>query len=589
MAGSEKRVKLGVDIGELSNQLLQIENITDSLYKKSIQGQLEYNKLLEQSVSLLTEQAGLLNNSGGANDIISFDSNAISPNEGNGDDTLKRILENIEKIWDKMNEGSQSGISSNEEIEKPENEEDEARVDKVTHTKNEEDNSVKDTVKTGANAANQIVQKDPNYILAGAVNLIPWVGVALSAISSKLIAEAEELEKSTYQLRAVRGDSNNLGNFNYIGLSSAEALAKQAEYYRANVYLSKKDLEFEKGFGLSSGTLDSLLRSFRQDVNRELGSASNFGFDYLSMLENRGRINSKEVRGYAEDYLKILVELNQKQLEVTGQTNTFLNSYVIEGIAGLSKKFEDPTILNKVVTGIYGGLTQAVSPQVEALQYYALSKENPNASIWDMQLMREDPFGEKSKGYFANFLEALLATGNDNDAKFNIQSVFGLSAHQTEELVNGIRYAQKANFEIYRDEKTGQFSLSKYLERNKLNEDLNFYNRDFKNYDDNIIEKEAIAATSGTSVLTAKATDYMAEAGMPLLKATSVVITKIGESVDKIEKWLGDNKTEESNTKSSGKIEKKEFPREHLSGSKKEVQENNTTSPYPGSTVKNGR
>ena len=48
----EKRVKLGVDIGELSNQLVQINNVIEQNYQKALQGQSEYNKILEESLQL---------------------------------------------------------------------------------------------------------------------------------------------------------------------------------------------------------------------------------------------------------------------------------------------------------------------------------------------------------------------------------------------------------------------------------------------------------------------------------------------------------------------------------------------------------
>ena len=37
----EKRVKLGVDVGALANELLQINRLTEQNYKTSIQGQQE--------------------------------------------------------------------------------------------------------------------------------------------------------------------------------------------------------------------------------------------------------------------------------------------------------------------------------------------------------------------------------------------------------------------------------------------------------------------------------------------------------------------------------------------------------------------
>ena len=53
----EKRIKLGVDIGELGNQLLQINNLVEKNYSLAIQGQERYNTILETSIKLLDTQS----------------------------------------------------------------------------------------------------------------------------------------------------------------------------------------------------------------------------------------------------------------------------------------------------------------------------------------------------------------------------------------------------------------------------------------------------------------------------------------------------------------------------------------------------
>ena len=56
----EKRVKLGVDLGELSNQLLQVNTLVEQNYQAAVRGQQEYNKILEESIALLQQQAELI-------------------------------------------------------------------------------------------------------------------------------------------------------------------------------------------------------------------------------------------------------------------------------------------------------------------------------------------------------------------------------------------------------------------------------------------------------------------------------------------------------------------------------------------------
>ena len=54
---TEKRIKLGVDVGELANQLIQINNLIEKNYNLSVDGQNKYNKLIQDSLGLLDQQA----------------------------------------------------------------------------------------------------------------------------------------------------------------------------------------------------------------------------------------------------------------------------------------------------------------------------------------------------------------------------------------------------------------------------------------------------------------------------------------------------------------------------------------------------
>ena len=557
----EKRVKLGVDIGALSQELLQVNRLVEENYQKSIKGQQDYNAILEESIGLLEKQAQLVSQLGGdlQNSVVGgnhgggggnnspihvivnniplqvemvkgaaagggggasmgvgagsgemsisdikkmlilidkargADSSADNSEEAHDNETeskendiLRAIQEDLDQIWEKFSEGVTTPIPvliTNSPLD----------TNDVNGGGNGGSGDGSSDGSSGGGsgsggkkgkgggqnnlanqAANIITQTDPNYVLAGLLAAVPYVGVGLSAVASKLISEAEQRDIASHRFRGAAGrfdlpsKGTPYGSFASIGLKDAEAYEKLAAYYAANINLKQSDLKFEKGFNISSGTIDALLRSFREDIANGLG-ASVVGVDFLQGLSKKGGIKWNEVRGYSEDYLKILVELNQKQLETVGQTNALISGNVVQSIAQLDTHFGDPTILARVVQGIESGLTQAKNPQIEALQYYALAQANPGASIWEMQMMRENPFGMESAGYFSNFLESLLSTGNLQDAKFNIMNTFGLSAHQTEYLVNGIMRAKHENAPEYQDE-NGNFSLGKYLEHKDFGE-----------------------------------------------------------------------------------------------------------------------
>lgn len=647
----EKRVKLGVDLGELSNQLLQVNTLVEQNYKASIKGQQEYNKILEESISLLEKQAELVGSSSQhtpqpqlSNTTVGNSKNSQMMSEGdirkylilidrirgtmNTDDkednqhdnevedktldVLEKILATTENIWEKY---SQEIVNPGEE----ENENDTNRDNESNSNNNEENtpqndnqqqnqqknnkySSVQSTVLGGVNQGLSIFGKsDPNYIVTSIAAMIPYVGSGLASILQSLISEAEKQDVATARFAGSSGHSYNLGSFSDIGLNRGEAAEKAAQYYKANRNVDGYDLRFEKGYNLSSGTIDSLLRSTRQEYGRDYTyvenlqgmiaeakkmakleeeynnknkegdkkSINNFNYKisiddvkysakeaidifereldraqqnipreritesgsvlgehFLQSLSKNGNINNADVRAYSEDYLRILVDLNQRQLELTGETNSVLNSDIVTNIAKLDTHFGDPTILSRVVSSLQNGLIQANSPQIEAMQYWAMREANPNASIWQMQLMKENPFGEESRGYLSNFLEGLLRTGNKDDAKFNIQHTFGLSAHQTEYLVDGLTKglarAKEENNKEYQDEK-GNFSSQKFINNFLEKESVtsNFGEAKSK------INKEAAKATSSTETTLAGMEDFMAAKGSQLLGAVSPEITKV--------------------------------------------------------------
>ena len=63
--------------------------------------------------------------------------------------------------------------------------------------------------------------------------------------------------------------------------------------------------------------MESLLRAMREDVIQERYGTSSpkLGVTYLTQLRGEGNIDSRKIRGYTEDYLKLL----QRQVDLVGQ------------------------------------------------------------------------------------------------------------------------------------------------------------------------------------------------------------------------------------------------------------------------------
>lgn len=554
----DKRVKLGIDIGELSNQLVQINNTIEQNYQRAIQGQTEYNKILEESIDLLQKQVDLVGQMGQQNQVISGNPviGGTQPIGGGNDDKISKINDilediftNVESIWENFSSlatpipvevintpllvqldnsggtsgGATAGAAAGGAAGGA------AAGGTSTTSSNGGGGSNRNALGTASNIAASSAS-DPNYLIAGLAGMIPVVGAGVASVLSKMIGEAEQRVRAEAVFQGATGGNLDFMSLHSLGYKNAEAYQKEAQYYPANINLDFKDLQFEKGYGVGGGTMDSLLRAMREDVIQERfgTSSAELGVTYLTQLRGLGQIDSQKVRGYTEEYLKILIDLNQKQLETTGETNSLINSEVVANIAKTSEKFGDPTVLQRVIQDIQGGLMQAPSAQAEALQYWAMSQTNPGADIWQMQLMRENPFGAESRGYFANYLNSLMQTGNQNDVRFNVMNAFGLTAHQTEELLNGINSA-KAEAE----NKGEIFNLTDYLEGWSDLKNLG------KNPNDTFItdagaqiNREASRATAANEVLLAQAADRLADVGEPILKFTNLAIEKTGEAVD---------------------------------------------------------
>lgn len=582
----EKRVKLGVDVGALANELLQINRLTEQNYKTSIQGQQEYNTILDISLQKLNSQidklgdidslikkigegsvninfpnfqqqggnsentinidfdevntyleliienqeriisvssnkneggdvmggVGIgiilerlldgqreqseifrngfenLGNLGGNNDKIEKDDPIKQENDNNDiinaiyevRDPLVSINETVTNIWNHLNtpdnNGGGGGRRGNQADQEEENEND-------RNKKNDDSSNLQ---KTSTKTAGIITQKNDVYMAAAMAALIPVVGQGVSMVMQRLIGAAENYDISQHAYRAVSGREGMEG-FTDIGLSNAQAYQKQAQYIRSNVRLNREDLLFEKGFGLSSETLSSLLQSTRNEQNQNV-SSSRLGADYLGFLTTT--TNRNTVRAYSEEYLKLLVDINQRQLDVAGQTNTAVNGKIITGISGLSDTFKDPNVLSGVITKVYQGLTTANSPQVEALQYEVLGRMNPNANLWELEKLRQDPFSDGGE-YLKNFITELSSIGRPEEGYFNVATQFGMQAGKpVEDLVNGIR--------------EGRFKTTEEL-RNAFNKAKGFN-----------IQNEAGSSTSILQQSTADTENLYAKLGLPL-------------------------------------------------------------------------
>lgn len=145
----------------------------------------------------------------------------------------------------------------------------------------------------------------------------------------------------------------------------------------------------------------------------------------------------------SNERLGILVELAQKQLAETGSVNTKSIGRVLASLQGIGGTLSNLETAGKVAGNIQKGLQDAPTDQVQALQFEVLSKIKPNASLWDLEMMKENGYqGEEGEKYLAGMLDMLKKIAGDDKAVlareiFNVFS--GLSKGEANDIANNQR------------------------------------------------------------------------------------------------------------------------------------------------------
>lgn len=202
-------------------------------------------------------------------------------------------------------------------------------------------------------------------------------------------------------------------------------------------------LKIGKAYEVDRSDLLNLIRLGRGQNGFNLGGSTQY---LLGSLMGAG-LSNQEASIRVPEYLKLLTELGQKQVQLLGKIDLEQNTQVI---ASLSKVFANPDVLRTVVTGLDEGLKRSATPQVEALQLQALQRINPGATLWELEKMKEK--GTMQEGYLPEVLRSLMnvSGGNIEDMSRNISNIFfgGTSKGLSEELVRAFMAAESEGREF---------------------------------------------------------------------------------------------------------------------------------------------
>lgn len=196
-------------------------------------------------------------------------------------------------------------------------------------------------------------------------------------------------------------------------------------------------LKIGKAYEIDRSDLLNLVRLGRSQNGFNLGGSTQY---LLGSLRGAG-LSNQEASIRIPEYLKLLTELGQKQVQLLGKVDLKQDTQII---TSLSKVFANPDVLRTVVTGLDEGLKKSASPQVEALQLQVLQRINPGATLWELEKMKEK--GAMQKDYLPEMLRSLMKVsgGNIEDMSRNISNIFfdGMSKSLSEKLVRAFIVAE---------------------------------------------------------------------------------------------------------------------------------------------------
>lgn len=300
-------------------------------------------------------------------------------------------------------------------------------------------------------AANVGTQPNEFFMMAAILAMIPIVGAGLSQIGGKAFASAQEYETSTGAYGGITGESiashsgwktGALGSgYNKYGLSASQATDRGVAFARARGEMGpdfwgsmEANTKMIKGFGLSEG--DLLQNEKLGRGGRFLGSAVPMNL-YSSLLDQN--LMKGEDTSLLPEYLQLMNQLGQQQIEVLGSIDQGVNTKMITAIAGMGGSMANPENLKRLIPSFQQGLSRPVNAGVRALQLHTLQQANPSMSLLELEMQQEKGLAGMDGEYLNKFLGVLKTRGGGGRDMFirNIAGAFGTSLNIASEVADG--------------------------------------------------------------------------------------------------------------------------------------------------------
>lgn len=293
------------------------------------------------------------------------------------------------------------------------------------------------------------------------------------------------------------------------GLKNEEALSLSAEAILSSGNILDKEslnriLGSTRAFDISSSDISSLIRSQRgsgQDSIVTLGRL--FGG-----LQSAG-LSSSEANIQIAEYLKILVGLNQSQLDTLGEINQEGNMDLLMRLTAVTGPGQANRV-GRISQNFDQSISSPRSPQIQAAIYQAIKEVNPNASYLDVRRIQDEGLAANPE-VAKSLMEVISRISGENydQTILNMQGFFGGKIQDNEALYQAYFGKGNRSFENIAKSLTPDQIATKGKQQTSILAQADATEEQAKivQYGRNILEK--VSDALATSIENAKLTDAL--------------------------------------------------------------------------------
>lgn len=283
--------------------------------------------------------------------------------------------------------------------------------------------------------AGVMTSKNDLYALAAVVGLSPWVGQGASDLAQRTLSAGETAENSivgysratfgNYQKSSANWELAKEEGLSSIGLDPSEVLNRRTTLKRI-------------GTSAGASTFRQLMGAEQfvgADSINQIASVNRYGGGDMSQVLQALEGGQRNITRLTEN-VSAYVMASNNTLQMSSNINESQMAKTIMGISAATG--QQGTGLNQTVSAIQG-MGQTSNPVVKSLMMRAFRKANPNASLFQLQAMMEDPLKNFSQGGSQFLGNIKKMSGGGDMYKQVLYAVFGgkLSKSRIEEIVQG--------------------------------------------------------------------------------------------------------------------------------------------------------